>query len=145
MAASDHIGQQFVRLYRGLHSTSPEHLEKHPTGIGPHWSKSPEVAYNFATYRDFSGTPHWNAEDDAIPMAGTVVEALVHKRHIIDPDSDEGQDWQHGEAVFGPEHSEQERTVRPGSPVHVQRMHYFDDDNDKYRSATPMRRKGYRA
>jgi hypothetical protein len=78
-------------------------------------------------------------------MMGTVVEALVHPRHIIDPDSDEGQDWQHGEAVFGPEHSEQERTIRPGATIHVQSLHHFDDDNDKYRTVKPAKRKGFRA
>lgn len=139
-------GPQFVRLYRGLHITDPEHLEKNPRGIGSHWTRSPEVAYNFATYRDTDGNPHWDAQDyDDIPMSGTVVEALVHKRHIIDPESAEGQDWQHGEAVLGPNSQEQERTVRPGAPVHIQQMHYFDDDNNKYRSVKPMRRKGYRA
>lgn len=139
-------GKQWIRLYRGLHATDPEHIENNPKGIGPHWSKSPDVAYNFATYRDFSGTPHhdWD-DDDPIPLAGTVIEALVHRRHIIDPDSDEGQDWQHGEAVFGPDHSEQERTVRPGATVHVQALHHFDDDNEKYRTVNPSRRRGFRA
>jgi hypothetical protein len=87
---------------------------------------------------------HYDKTDD-VPMMGTVVEALVHPRHIIDPDSDEGQDWQHGEAVFGPEHSEQERTVRPGATIHVQSLHHFDDDNDKYRTVKPVKRKGFRA
>ena len=138
------IGPQWVRLYRGLHATDPEHIESNPTGVGPHWSASSEVAYNFATGRDFSGMFHYDKTDD-VPMMGTVVEALVHPRHIIDPDSDEGQDWQHGEAVFGPEHSEQERTVRPGATIHVQSLHHFDDDNDKYRTVKPVKRKGFRA
>lgn len=135
-----------MRLYRGLHATSPEHIEKHYKGIGPHWSVDPNVAYNFATYRDATGYPHWDVGDeDPIPMAGTVIEALVHKRHIIDPESDEGQDWQHGEAVLGPESHEQERTVRPNAVVHIQKMHYFDDDNDKYRTVNPQKLRGYRA
>lgn len=140
-------GPQWVRLYRGLHATDPEHIEKNPKGIGPHWSTSSDVAYNFATYRDISGIPHWDMayDEDPIPLEGTVVEALVHRRHIIDPESDEGQDWQLGEDVFGPDHSEQERTVRPGAPVHVQALHHFDDDNEKYRVVKPAKRRGFTA
>ena len=138
------IGPQWVRLYRGLHATDPEHIERHPTGVGPHWSASPDVAYNFATGRDFSGMPQYDETDD-VPMMGTVIEALVHPRHIIDPNSDEGEEWQMGEAVFGPDHSEQERTVRPGAPIHIQALHHFDDDNDKYSRIKPAKRKGFRA
>ncbi len=126
-------GPQWVRLYRGLHATTPEHLQSaNLRGIGSHWSASPDVAYNFATGRDLSGTFHYQDEDD-VPASGTVVEALVHPRHIIDPNSDEGQEWQMGESVFGPEHSEQERTVRPDATVHVQSLHYFDDDKNEYK------------
>lgn len=124
-------GPQFIQLYRGLHGVTPEDVETKQ--IGPHWTPDFNVAYNFATYRDVDGNPHWDAlEYDDMPLSGTVVEALVHRRHIIDPESEEGHDWQMGEAVLWPGHPEQERTVRPGATVHVQKMHHFDDDNDKY-------------
>lgn len=139
-------GQQWVRLYRGLHMTDPEHVEAHPKVIGSHWSSNSDIAYNFATNRDIEGYPHYDwGDEDPIPMKGTVVEALVHPRHIIDPESDEGQDWQMHSEVFGPDHSEQERTVRPGAPVHVQKLHYFDDDNETSRTVKPTKRKGFRA
>lgn len=126
-------GNQWIRLYRGLNAVKPE--EVNTQELGPHWTPDPNIAYNFATYRDTEGTPHWDAhydEDTPEAMAGTVVEALVHRRHIVDPESEEGQGWQL-EAVLGRGHPEQEHTVRPGSLVHVEKMHYFDDDNDSYR------------
>ena len=144
MAARDHLSNnQFVRLFRGIHQVVPEQLEQNPRDIGPHWSRSPEVAYNFATYRDSEGTPLHDWEDEL--SSGTIVEALVHKRNIIDPQSEEGQDWASGEAVFGHGHPEQERTVRPGSPVHIQAFHHYDDDKGTSRTVKPTRRKGYRA
>ena len=132
-------GEQFQRLYRGLANVRPEEVDTKQ--IGPHWTPDVNIAYNFATNRDVSGTPHW--DNDEIPMAGTVVEALVHRRHIVDPESEEGKGWQFGEAVMHPDHPEQERTVRPGGVVHVQKLHYFDDDSDYYEKVdAPKGRKG---
>jgi hypothetical protein len=124
-------GQQWVRLYRGLHESTPETVSTKQ--IGPHWTPDFNIAYNFATYRNTEGYPLHDASDDDIPLAGTVVEALVHRRHIIDPESEEGRGWQEGEAVFGSWHPEQERTVRPGATVHVQSLHHFDDDKGTYK------------
>ena len=139
-------GPQFVRLYRGLHAVEPEHLEEYPQGIGPHWTKDSNVAYNFATNRDYDGTPLVDPYfPDEIPMAGTVVEALVNKRNIIDYNSPEGEIWGDIYGVFDESHPERETTVRPDSPLHIQQFHYFDDDKNKYRSVKPTRRKGYRA
>lgn len=119
-------GPQFVTLYRGLVNVTPGEVKA--AQVGPHWSRSPEVAYNFAMDRDVEGFSH---EDEGIrdegTRFGTVVEAKIHRRHIIDPNSEEGRGWAEGDAVFGQDHPEQERTVRPNAPVHVLKMHHFDD------------------
>jgi hypothetical protein len=124
-------GPQFVTLYRGLSNVSPDEVKT--TDVGPHWSRSHEVAYNFATDRDVEGWPHDDGivgdMDDVNSRYGTVIEAKVHRRHIIDPESQEGQDWQGFAAVQHSGSQEQESTVRPGAPVHVLRMHLYDEDN----------------
>lgn len=117
-------GPQFVTLYRGLYAVTPEEVSK--TELGAHWSPDVNVAYRFATGRDSEGNPP-DIDFGDVPMAGTVVEAKVHRRHIIDPESSEGQGWQDFSAVLGPDSNEQERTVRPKGIVHIQKMHYVDD------------------
>lgn len=127
-------GQQWVRLYRGLAQTTPEQINRKE--IGNHWSVSPDVAYNFATNRDAEGWAHDEYFDDMedYSPSGTIVEALVHRRHIIDPNSEEGDDWASMHSVFGPEHSEQERTVRPDATIHIQKLHYVDEGKNEERT-----------
>lgn len=119
-------GDQWVSLYRGLASVTPSEVT--PNAVGLHWTTDPEVAYNFATSRDAEGWLHDDDYEDT-PRFGTVLEAKVHKRNLIDPNSKEGQDMSDLLAIQAPEHPEQERTVRPGSRVHVLKMHHYDDDN----------------
>lgn len=141
MALRGKPGSQFVTLYRGLAGTTPEEVTKRD--LGPHWTVDPEIAYNFATSRDVWGTHHHDAWDDEDAPHGTVIRAKVHKRHIIDPESEEGKDWMAGENVLGPENIEQERTVRPGAIVHVEEMGHYTDD--KERLVKPQTRRGWRA
>lgn len=136
-------GSQFVRLYRGLHRTSPEGIENQPTDIGSHWTSQEGIAYDFATIRNF-GDQQFRDDDYTLTGKGTIVEALVHKRNIIDPNSKEWNRTWSG-SVFEPTHPEKETTVRPGAPVHIQRFHHVDDSKKEYYVTKPMRRKGYRA
>lgn len=122
-------GPQFVRLFRGLANVTPEEVSKR--SLGSHWTPDPNIAHNFATNRDVWGYPH--DDDGEIPMTGTIVEALVHKRHIVDPNSEEGEEWASGANVLGPDSLEQERTVRDRGIVHIQAMHHVDDDADTYK------------
>lgn len=142
MAAKESLGSQFVTLYRGLAGVTPEEVSKRD--LGPHWTTDPNIAYNFATSRDVEGTYHHDAWDDLEePPSGTIIRAQVHKRHIIDPESEEGREWRMGENVLGPENIEQERTVRPGAIVHVEEMGHYTDDNE--RLVKPQTRRGWRA
>jgi hypothetical protein len=134
------LGPQFQRLYRGLYGVSSSEVGRRD--LGAHWTTDPNIAYNYATGRDVEGNPP--EYDEESPMSGTVVSALVHRRHIVDPESKEGQGWQDFHAVLGPDHVEREKTVRPGSIVHVQEMIDVDDDADTT-SIEKMSGRGWRA
>lgn len=113
-------GPQFIRLYRGL-VAHHEHLDPN---LGSHWTPDYTVAYNFATSRDAEGYPidndyEFSNDDFSGSGKGTILEADVHKRHIIDPGTEEHENWRDMMGVLGPESHEQERTVRPGAPVHL--------------------------
>jgi hypothetical protein len=113
----DALGGQFadhVKVYRGLNEVAPHEVDYDK--LGSHWSHDPEVAYNFAKGQPL-GYP--DEFDDDGEITGTVLAGLVHRDHIIDPDSDEFDGWRDIEAVQGPDSHEQEATVRPGSPVHL--------------------------
>lgn len=126
MAAKDSLGNQFVTLYRGLVGVTPEEVGQ--KNLGAHWSVDPNVAYRFATDEFF------NVDD------GTVIQAKVHKRHIVDPESEGWGGWGDGLDEFG---NEQEHTVHPGAIVHVEQMRHVTDYGE--RLVTPKSRRGWRA
>jgi hypothetical protein len=128
MAAHDSINarqKRWATLYRGLSGVTSGDVDL--SQVGPHWTTNPHMAVNFALNRDVEGYP---LDDE--PAFGTVIEAKVHRRHIIDPESEEGQNWQFMNAVLGPDNIEREKTIRPGAPVHIQAMEELDDDTSKY-------------
>ena len=133
-------GEQFIHLYRGLADVTPEQVDA--KGAGLHWTTDPESAYNFATSRDAFGWVHEDRDDG--PLQGTILEAKVHRRHVVDLNSEEGKDMAEMLSILPPEHPEQETTVRPGAPVHVLRMHYYDYPNQKNERTVinnPLRRR----
>ena len=97
------------------------------------------MAFNFATGRDVEGNPPEEGE-----MRGTVLEAMVHRRHVVDFDSEEGKNWRDVMNVQGPDSIEQELTIRPGGILHVKRAIEVDDDNDTYKEL-PISSRGWRA
>ena len=110
-------GPQFVQLYRGLEGVTPETLDVHQ--MGPHWTTDPGVAYHF------SGTNYEDTE-------GTVVGALVHKRHIIPVGSQEHDNirdrWGIADADEPLGRVEKEHTVRLGAPLHVTEITHIPED-----------------
>lgn len=110
-------GQQFIQLYRGLEGVSPETLDVHR--MGPHWTTDPSVAYRF------SGTDYEDTE-------GTVVGALVHKRHIIPVDTPEHDEAMSRWGVADPDEPlgrlEKEHTVRSGAPLHITEITHIPED-----------------
>lgn len=134
-------GEQWQKLYRGLLGVSPDQVDTKETG--PHWTTDPDIAMYFATGRDVEGNLNWDYEEQGDPLSGTMLEAKVHRRHIIDEDSDEGREWQ-AENVLGKNSIEREHTVRPGAIIHPSRMFSVSSELDLVE--TPVkRRRGWRA
>jgi hypothetical protein len=145
MAVRGKPGDQFVTLYRGLVGTTPEEVEQvkakgKPLGI--HWTKNPNVAYNFAVGNTPSGYPD-NDVLEVYDPEGVVIAAKVHKRHILDPDSSEWSDYSDAYSIFGPNSDEEESTLRKGAIVHVEKMSHVSADNE--RLVDPQTRRGWRA
>lgn len=125
-------GKQWIRLYRGLAGTPPEEINT--KRLGTHWTPDFETAkvwtdpekYGVSAPQD-QGDGTWRGIYDK-DTPGTIVSALVHKRHIVPEDSDEWEDVTsqsaHGYS-FGLE-GEKELTVRPKATVHITGIQTYD-------------------
>lgn len=131
MSASDHMGDQFITLYRGLRGVShPDEID--PELIGPHWTHSPEVA------EDFAG------------KHGSIVTAQVPSKHIMyngrtgeqHPDfhGNYHNDFSALYRVMPEEQQEKETFVRPGVPVRIvsMRTHPENPIRDKWSFEEPV-------
>lgn len=127
MAASDHLNinqsGRFVAIYRGL--AGVHHNEVDMDRLGTHWSEKEHVAHQFAGER-LETNPEYPEEEK-----GTVLHGLVHKRHIIDPDThpDDFDRWAYSDdrAID----YEGEVPLRPNTPVHIvgaTDLHFDKDD-----------------
>lgn len=115
-------GPQFVTLYRGLEGVSPDMLDKGQMGM--HWTPKYDVA------RSYANAENSYSNEDFDEHGGVVVEAKVHKRHIIEPGSEEWEKVAGRSGVFDRDESgwgswEQEHSIRPGAPVHVTQLRHL--------------------
>lgn len=132
MPAHEHLNKdqsgRYVRLHRGF--AGMHHDEVDTEALGHHWvgDSSAQQADRFATnYHEDGGEM-----DD---RKGTVLTGLVHKRHIMEPGSEEHDHWaNHGE---GSVESENEVPLRPGTPVHIIGATDFSDSGDNDHEFTP--------
>lgn len=125
--------ERFVRLYRGLNEVEPNDVNHQMLGI--HWTEHPDSAINFALNNDMYGYAHESYEEpgeEEHEDKGTVLEALVHKRHLVNPETEEWHNLADTEAIQGPESMERETTVRPGAPVYVVRKHLIGRQFENY-------------
>lgn len=104
-----------MRLYRGISEIAPDYVDT--SHIGEHWTTEPVIAKSFATDGFDTGD-----------RSGTVIEALIHRRHRIDPSSEEMRYWKEHHGVMSPDSPEQEHTIRPGATVHIQKMTQVNAD-----------------
>ncbi len=111
--------QQPITVYRGLYLTHTP-APNHPMGV--HWTDNVDVARRFASYE--TADDPW-AEGSDTPRSGMILEAQIHPDNEIKPGTKEHEDAQFNWGV-GPER-EEERTIRPGSPVRVTKHHYIKD------------------
>lgn len=135
MSASDHIGNQFTTVYRGLSGvTHPSEIDSEL--IGPHWTKNHSIALNFAG------------------ETGSVVTGKVPNEHIL-YDYETGQHHPDlkkytfdNDAVHrvmpdpGIQKTEHETFVRPGVPISITDMetHPSNPIRDKWSFNPPLTR-----
>lgn len=122
-------GDHHIELHRGLNlglasAGDIEHLHRDPAGYlakhhfnsqnaGIHWSANPYIAHNFAL-------AHEEDEDDETPYThGVVLHARVAPHHVVPHGTDEWQRYADEHEIYGPNHSEDEHTIRSGAPLHI--------------------------
>lgn len=116
-----------MRLYRGLSEVSPDDVDT--TWLGNHWTTDPKVARLFATDGFDTGDER-----------GTVVEALIHRRHVVPHGSSEWQQMSEYRPIYDDSHPEQEKTIRSGATVHLQKMTYVGRDEGSDEKTVEMPR-----
>lgn len=116
MAAKDNVGKQFIEVFRGFAGVSPNQLDA--GRLGRHWSTNRAVAESFA--------------NDAVgpDESSTVVSALVRAKHVIPHDTEE---WDTEAGRYGADYGdvEGERTIRPGSRVHVTGITHYPNATEE--------------
>ena len=124
MSASDHLGRQWQKVYRGVPG-HPDDVDL--TKAGTHWTTNLETAKSFAD------------------NSGTVIEGRVNPSEVVKPHTEEwyrmggirpgseedkmieaGLGHYSSGAIFDPSHSEGEVTVRPKGLVHISKLHNFE-------------------
>ena len=130
-----------VKVYRGVANA---YLDK-KNNIGIHWTSDPTVAFNFSRGVPAGGIPaphtlvpdattgpvlsdRWDKsltpkKEESYSRPGVVYEGYVHRNHILVPGTDEHYNYSDAYDIYGPEHDEQEVTLRHGSPIHIVRQH----------------------
>ena len=130
MAAHEHLNTfqagKYVRLHRGF--AGMHHNQIDTTALGQHWvgDSTAHIADGFATDQFKTGDVY-NDESHR----GTVLVGFVHKRHIMEPDTEEYEKW--ANTGYGAVASEEEVPLRPGTPVHlVNATNYRVSGRDTY-------------
>lgn len=109
MPAHEHLSDdqlnRYVLLHRGFYDKTMKEIDINRLGV--HWvsDEHPGAAWNFAQ------------SEFGEQNRGVVVSGFVHRRHLMDPESDDYEQWINtGEGSYEPEH---ETPLRPGTPVHI--------------------------
>lgn len=86
--------------------------------VGIHWTDDAQSAENFALGRGPDGWAEAGWDEEEGMDVGFILEAEVSEADILDPDSEEGQNYAFSDAIldYG---IERERTLRADSPVQV--------------------------
>ena len=138
MPAYEHLNSfqsgRYIRVHRGF--AGVHHDEVDTSNLGVHW-----VADDHAGQADIFATSQIGLGDGeetySENVRGTVLTGLVHKRHIMDRNSAEHEEWSnYGEGAV---ESENETPLRPGTPVHIIGATDFnvDANDDSDREFTP--------
>lgn len=140
MPAHEHLNKnqsgKYVRLHRGF--AGVHHDEVDTSNLGVHWVADDNAgqADRFAT--DQIGQLENRSWSENIK--GTVLTGLVHKRHLMNPESEEYENVINmGEGAV---ESENETPLRPGTPVHLVQATDFNLDGDDTDHVFNPRRRG---
>lgn len=144
--------EERIPVHRGLFfgmgtHEEAEDLHRHPfkylntkprSEMGIHWTDDENSAYRFAQGRDAEGwaDDNYGGEEDQAEgkthRLGMVLHGEVHPRHVIQPGTDEWENYAASDAIFHHEHPEQEVTVRAGAPVHIHEVTTTSVDPEGY-------------
>ena len=139
--------KNYIKVYRGIHRASlpeadrpkrtergslekghasPVHIGQreedgdHEFGAGIHWTPKFNTAAKFAKEAGFNSYYDLDKSHDQ----GLVLEAYVHKRHIVDRRTGEGRYLAAKHDIWSDNKTESEKTIREGSPVIITKMHH---------------------
>jgi hypothetical protein len=109
-----------ILLYRGLEDiTHPNQIDANRLGV--HWTPSYSSAEEFAI-------PTWAKEsEDLDKVQGAIIHAEIDPKHIMEmgtPEMEGAESWRMPES-----HWEQEKTLRPGSPVKILKIETLNHNN----------------
>lgn len=133
--------EDYVKLYRGLSRTSQEYVSTgrrdnpgYLDSAGIHWTPDYNIAKQFASIKGYAT----GYQDKEAKPQGVVLEGMVHKRHLIDYNSEEGQRYASRYKIEepDPEGTENEVTVRRKAPVLVTKQYLIGDQFDESKPLT---------
>jgi hypothetical protein len=129
MSASDHLSKQFagyVKVFRGLHETTPESLNQ--DSLGMHWTSRKKTAENIS-HGFYAADEH--ADQSDMPSHSLVLEGYVNKDDVVRRGTAEHNELaEEHEIYYGHVGNEREVTVRPGAKVNLTRVHHYDHTKD---------------
>ena len=161
MPAPDHLSpRQFTDVHRGLsfgeipaedvdafHANPGAYLNKGRGNAGIHWTDNQNSAFNFATDSDPSGNAHeayYDEDETPGHQVGLVMHGRVRNSNIVQPGTEEWDNYSGFNAIFDHDHPENETTVREGSPVRIGGMTAISIDPSGYDRVTRHRGLGTR-
>ena len=131
MSAEESLSpKQFVKLYRGLNSDTPD-----LSNLGIHWTRSKTAAKHFAVMESRQG----------YVGRGHVIEGHVARDNIVQVNSPEWHELSDIHSIMHPSDNpfEREVTVRRGSPVSVVGVHKTTAKNGRlYQTPSNVQEKG---
>ena len=141
MAARDHLNKhqsgKYVLIHRGLAGVHHSDVDM-SRPLGTHWADDEHevIAHQFATDRLTGGSEYPEERK------GTVLHAIVHKRHILDyeKDADDWEAWANSDDRIA--HGEGEVPLLPDTPVYVLGAtdHHHDKDEVLHKLKSRMGR-----